>query len=264
MLRIKEKIQHFRFLQKNLGLRGAFIYKKEIKRSLKLKSKEHYHLASKNAEYPLICRAHSSDISVFHQIFFEKEYSCLDELVEVDLIVDLGANVGYSSAYFLSRFPQSQLICVEPDSSNFQILEQNLNPYKERVTLIKSGVWSHITGLTINEIPYRDGFEWTVQVRECRENEKPQMEAIDIGTILKQSGKSRISILKVDIEGAEAVVFNKNYESWLPYVDNIVIEIHDDSCFGKASDIVFQAISSCGNSFDVFNSGELTVFKASR
>jgi hypothetical protein len=41
----------------------------------------------------------------------------------------------------------------------------------------------------------------------------------------------------------------------------MAIELHDDSCFGRASDIVFNTVNSC-KSFDVSSSGELTVFKA--
>ena len=62
------------------------------------------------------------------------------------------------------------------------------------------------------------------------------------------------------MEGAEAVVFGKNYESWLPFAENIVIELHDDLSFGPASEIVFNAISSC-KLFDISKSGELSVFK---
>ena len=111
------------------------------------------------------------------------------------------------------------------------------------------------------ETPYRDGREWTVQVRECKPGEEAEMQATDVGTLLKESGLDRISILKIDIEGAEAVVFAHNYEYWLQYVDNMVIELHDDSFFGKASDIVLNTINS-GRSFNISQSGELTVCKS--
>jgi len=198
---------------------------------------------------------------VFDQIFIEREYSCLDDLSDVDLVIDCGANVGYSSAYFLTRFPKCKVICVEPDSSNFKLLQKNLAPYKDRITLMKSGLWSHNTGLKISAESRRVGNEWAVQVRECKPGEAPEIQAIDIGTILRESGQNKISILKIDIEGAEAVVFAKNYESWLSRVDNMVIELHDHYCFGKASDIVLNAISSV-KSFSMSKSGELTVFKA--
>jgi len=141
------------------------------------------------------------------------------------------------------------------------LLERNLTPFRERVKLIRSGIWSHTTDLKILETPYRDGRGWTVQVRECKQGEVSEMKAIDVGTLLRESGQTKISILKMDVEGAEAVVFAKNYESWLLCVDNIVIELHDDSSFGKASDTVLDAISSI-KSFDMSRSGELHVFKA--
>ncbi|CAN5382113.1 hypothetical protein BH10PLA2_BH10PLA2_26230 [soil metagenome] len=63
----------------------------------------------------------------------------------------------------------------------------------------------------------------------------------------------------MDIEGAEAQVFSENYESWIDYVDNIVIELHDDTAFGNASSIFTKAIA--GRSFTVSRCGELTVCK---
>jgi FkbM family methyltransferase len=220
-----------------------------------------YKLTSKNARFPLICRPNTSDNDVFKQIFIKREYSCLDDISNVDLVIDCGANVGYSAVYFLNRFPDCKVICVEPDPANFEILEQNLAPYNDRVETIRSGVWSHPANLKILEEPYRDGREWAVQVRECESGEIPEMQAVDVGTLLKESGQNKISILKMDVEGAEAVVFKENYESWLSCVDNMVIELHDDSSFGKASDVVLNAVSSV-KSFDLSTCRELTVFKS--
>jgi FkbM family methyltransferase len=248
-------------LKPDLGWIQACVYAIQEVRRPRLKGDESYTLISKNSQFPLVCRPNTSDIHVFDQIFIEREYSCLDELSDVDLVIDCGANVGYSSAYFLTRFPKCRVICVEPDSANFMILEKNLAPYKERVKLLNTGIWSHPADLKILETPYRDGEAWSVQVRECNPGEVPEMQATDVGTLLKESGLGKISVLKMDIEGAEAIVFSSNYESWLPAVDNMVIELHDDSSFGRASDIVLNAVNSC-KLFSTSTSGELTVFKA--
>lgn len=179
----------------------------------------------------------TSDINVFTQIFMSREYRCLDEVQEPSLIIDCGANVGYSSAYFLSRFPKAHLIAVEPDPKNFAMLLDNIRPFGGRATAICSGIWSREVGLVFSQEPFGDGREWARTVRVARDDEKPDMMAKDIGTLLKESGFERISILKVDIEGSEAEVFGSNYEPWIGRVDHMVIELHGGKCeeiFGEA------------------------------
>jgi FkbM family methyltransferase len=258
--KISEIVQEFELLTSSLGWMQAIIYSLQGLRQSLFSETGYHTLLSKSAQFPLVYRPETSDRDVFRQIFIEREYSCLDGMSSVDLVIDCGANVGYSSAYFLTSFPKCKVICVEPDPLNFVVLERNLAPYGDRVKLLNAGVWSHATGLKILETPYRDGREWAVQVRECLPEEHSEMQGMDIGTLLDESGSKEISILKMDIEGAEAVVFSRNYESWLPQVKNIVIELHDDSSFGRASDIVMSTVSAY-KSFDVSSSGELTVFK---
>jgi FkbM family methyltransferase len=246
-----------------IGLSQAYIYLLKDYRNRRAQIQENFYLLSKSSKFPVLCRPHTSDIKVFSQIFIEREYSCLDEISNVNYIIDCGANVGYSSAYLLTRFPDAKIVCIEPDPSNFAMLEQNMAPYKSRVKLIRAGLWSHPTGLKFSEQRYRDGGEWGVQVRECSAVENPDLQAIDLGSVLQELDVPKISILKMDIEGAEAVVFSKNYESWLPCFDNIVIELHDDTYFGKASEIVLDSIKSYGNKdFQISTCGELMVFKS--
>ena len=205
----------------------------------------------------LFVRRGSSDLDVFDQIFIQNEYGCLDDLTDVRLVIDCGANVGYSSAYFLSRHPKSRIVAVEPDPENFAMLRRNLAPYGSRANSIQAAVWSHPTRLALSESRYRDGREWTRQVRVAEPSDKTHIEGVDIGTLLASSGHDRISILKVDVEGAEAVIFSENYRSWLDKVDVIAIELHDDSVFGNGKEVFFTAIE--GRGFRVSRRGELTV-----
>jgi FkbM family methyltransferase len=207
--------------------------------------------------HPLFIRRGTSDLQVFDQIFVECEYRCLDDLTQVDLIIDCGANVGYSSAYFLSRFPNSRIVAVEPDPENFAMLSRNLAPYGRRVNLVHAGIWSHATRLGFVDEPYRDGREWTKQVRVAEPGDKAHIDGVDIETLLLSSGQDRISILKVDVEGAEVEIFSGNNLSWLDKVDAIAIELHDDSVFGNATEVFFAAIE--GRGFHLSRSGELTI-----
>jgi FkbM family methyltransferase len=221
-----------------------------------------YRLRAKHADHPLYCRARTSDADVFRNIFLEREYACIDDLARVQLVVDCGANAGYSAAYFLTRYPSADVVAIEPDPGNYEMLRLNTLPYGDRIKAYRSAVWSHPATLVITDSVYRDGREWTKQVREARPNDMHGLAAVDIGTLLRDSGHQRISILKVDIEGAEAVVFSEGHESWLSKVDNILIELHDDSAFGDCPSIFYRAIAD--QDFTVSHVGELTVCKRER
>lgn len=173
-----------------------------------------------------MCRPGTSDEEVFSQVFVAGEYACLDPPVEPRFILDCGANVGYTSAYLLTRFPDAFLLAVEPDPGNAEILSQNLLPYGNRAKVLKTAIWSHKVGMVMSTTPFGDGREWARQVREARDGESPQMFATDIGTLIVKSGYERIGILKIDIEGAEQAIFSVDCSWWLSLVDSIAIELH--------------------------------------
>lgn len=240
-----------------LGPRGAALYWSQWLGVSLERSDSVNTLRARRSDYPLFARPGTTDAYVFRQIFLEREYACIDDANDVQLVVDCGANVGYSSAYFLSRYPETHVIAVEPDEGNFAMLQRNMASYGDRVTTRRAGVWSHPGTLVIHDGSFRKGREWTRQVREAQPGDADGLPAVDVETLLRESGYERISILKIDIEGAEAIVFSEGYEGWLSKVDTLVIELHDDSPFGNCSHVFSQAIA--GQAFTVSRAGELTV-----
>lgn len=184
---------------------------------------------TKCAKYPLRARPGTSDRSVFWRVFVYREYLRMGEPKNPGLIIDCGSNVGYSCAYFLTRFPKSYVIAVEPDVGNFDLLRANLAPYGDRCRLVNSAVWSKPAGLVFEESTLKES-EQGRRVRETREGEKPAMIATDIGQLLRESGFDRISILKIDIEGSEVEVFSSNCSEWISRVDHLLIELHGEEC----------------------------------
>ncbi len=205
-------------------------------------------LSSKYLKHHVRRRRNSSDLYVFDQIFIELQYRCLDGVYSPKLIVDCGANVGYSTAYFLSKFPSSKVIAIEPDSENFRLLKKNAHPYGKRCELIQGAVWPKEELLNIN-IPTTAASEWAISVSPCA-NGQGSVQAITIQSLL--AGEARISILKIDIEGAEYELFREKPD-WLDRVDNIVIELHGRRC----EEAFFAAIT--GRRFAISRCGELTV-----
>ncbi len=235
----------------NLGLRNtAFNICQRIRVSLW--KPDVFSFRSKYAATPVWCRRGTSDTLVFGQIFVAREYRCLDYVVDPEVIIDCGANVGHSAVYFLSRFPSAQVVCIEPDDSNFAALLRNTDPYKDRVTALQMGVWARSAGLVVERGNSLDGREWSFTVREASNGEKYDVQGIDMETLLAPFVGRHISILKIDVEGAERIIFAGSCD-WLGRVDNLVIELHG----AEADEVFTHAISSCD--FHRSTCDELTV-----
>jgi FkbM family methyltransferase len=251
---VRERLYRWTLALKTLGPAevGSFLVRR-LRETLRL-TRGQYEMKTRNAQFPVLCRSQSSDLNVFSQIFVHREYRCLDDLTNVGVVIDCGANVGYSSAYFLSRFPGSTVIAIEPDAENFDALEKNLAPYGDRVRAVRSGVWSDTVGLVMNEATFRDGREWTRRVRPALPGEVADMEAVDLRSLIDTCDGKRISILKVDIEGAEYEVFaSPGWRSWIDRVDRLVIEVHTEDAYR----VTMAALEEAG--FETSWSDELIV-----
>jgi FkbM family methyltransferase len=184
----------------------------------------------------LAVRIGASDISVFQAVFLEDAFDLSSLCSDPKLILDLGANVGYASVYFSHTYPTAKVLAVEPEESNFKILQENTAPYKN-VVPIQAAIWSKKEKLQIKD---PNAEKWGIQVSEFKgEESSVAVDAVTVDELLEKSGFDAIDILKIDIEGAEQNLFSGNYESWLKKTRVLVIELHGGICaqvFNKAVD----------------------------
>ena len=110
---------------------------------------------------PVAIRTGMSDMQVFHDIFIWDEYSFLKPVSERISILDIGANVGYSSTYFAGIYPKCEVVAVELMHSNFEQLSRNTAFLGERIRTVEAAVWSHNDGVSIADDTFRDGDAWT-------------------------------------------------------------------------------------------------------
>ena len=206
------------------------------------------------------CRIFESDFMVLEQIVFNQEYLALVDLIRKDnytpkVLFDCGANVGYTSQYLSSFFGFQKIIAVEPNPETFEIMTANLNRLKDGVSVISEmkGVWSSTTHLSIKK-DFRDGKAWSFSLYE--DKEKGTIPVISLNDLMTNNNVERIDILKIDIEGSEANIFNdeNNIRKVLTNTKYIAIEIHDEfNCREQVEKILDQTGFKC------FRSGELTI-----
>lgn len=206
----------------------------------------------RDIEYPITLRKDSSDINTFIQIFIEQEYEIKIDIIP-KVIVDCGANIGLFSILMKNKFPDVEIVCIEPDFENFSILKKNLQPYK-RINYKNCGLWHKETRLKIFD-KYQFG-KWGMVVEE--DKEYGTINTITVENIFNEFQFDRIDILKIDIETSEKNVFSENFENWISKVKIIIIELHDWLAPG-CSQSFFYAIHKSIKNYKYFIVGENTI-----
>lgn len=131
-----------------------------------------------------------------------------------------------ASVFFANKYPQAQIIAIEPEAANYELLRKNTAPYPN-VTCIEAALWKTDTMLVLAD---PGGGNWSFQTFESSKPGKARrrqtVEGITVGTLMTRFGIDRVDFLKVDIEGAEKEVF-EGTPSWVNNVGLIAVELHD-------------------------------------
>ena len=241
---------------------------KGIKEYVKLKIGKRKYLFFENNEcitiyipdyvHPIYLRSQTSDYPTFKQIFVAKEYT-LSFNFQPKIIVDAGANIGLAALYFANLFPEAKIFSIEPEKSNIELLKKNTAPYKKIQCLPMA--LHHTSNLTLKIIDEGIG-KWGFVTKSEVELAKTSkiigsVETISLESLLETEKIKLIDILKVDIEGAEKFLFEKNYEIWLPQTRCVIVELHDH-WYPGCKESVFNAMTKFN--FTYYEKGENVVF----
>src|SRR4030042_5238997 len=100
--------------------------------SLYLKFKFHFtrKIRIPGVLHPVFLRPGTIDEYTFQEIFVMRDYG-IEYLIDGSqpVIIDAGANIGLSSVYFASRFPNAIIECFEPEDENYALLLKNTEKY---------------------------------------------------------------------------------------------------------------------------------------
>jgi len=184
---------------------------------------------------PVFLRKGTSDLATFDQVFLTGIYK-LPVDFNPSVIIDCGANVGMASVYFANRYPKAKIISIEPDPSNFEVLQMNGKGYSN-ITLLKKAVW-HTTG-SLHIIDPGKG-QYALQVSDQVNTSHKivaTIEAVTLNDLLVDYNLESIDFIKIDIEGSERFVFSENAE-WLSRTKALSVEIHESISPGTSKTVV--------------------------
>jgi FkbM family methyltransferase len=142
-----------------------------------------------------------------------KELERADVTIESgDVFVDLGANIGMSSIYALSK-GAAEIHCFEPDPAMVALIKKNVPSAK----VYQRAIAENRENLELYHWPYNP-----VNV-----GPKYKCEGMPLKDVLNTVGK-KIHYLKMDIEGFETAVFNSVTKEDCAQIDKLMVEYHSE------------------------------------
>jgi FkbM family methyltransferase len=173
--------------------------------------------------------------------------------INVNSILDGGANIGDSSVIMQITYKPSILLAIEPDGENYGLLRKNTASYPN-IKCMKAALWDCDTSLILHS---KVGSTVSSRV-ECANGGGDTVTARSITSLARESGLSGFDLVKLDIEGAEREVLSSDEGAWLAKCNVFILELHDHMAPG-AGRVLVKAIDKWGP-FRMSIAGEYIVF----
>jgi FkbM family methyltransferase len=145
---------------------------------------------------------------------------------EVDLIWDLGANIGTTMADLAERFPRARVTGVEIDPGNARLCGVNLHAWYERCHVLRGAVWPEEGRIAFVS---ERGEELSPHVIRPGEpdNGWPTSPCVTLdGLAAELADGEQVGFVKMDIEGAEREVLRRA-TGWTSRVRCLKVEVHE-------------------------------------
>lgn len=167
--------------------------------------------------------ARRADWGPVESVLLGGEYDFVEQLLAKfsrPVVVDLGANIGTFALFVFRQFPAATVYSVEASGAVAQVLDRNrqLNPGYSWQTC-RAAVWN-ASGF----IRFQTGRQASTQGRVSQDGDE-MVPTITLSNLLNDHVKTRVTLLKMDIEGAEAAVLPESAAD-LRQVEQVLVQIH--------------------------------------
>lgn len=158
--------------------------------------------------------------SLLIEIMIKEEYY-IDLKTNTPLIIDCGANIGFTVLYFKLKYPNAKIIAIEANKDTYDILADNVRQLSD-VTTYNCFV-SNVSDSSVDFYTSGAG-DVNASLVADRGGVLNVVKTMSLSSII--AGK-HVDVLKMDIEGGEFAIFNERENlDYLANVDNILMEYH--------------------------------------
>lgn len=186
---------------------------------LKLVKSKKYTYFQKNKIY---FSNYESFVASLTEIFFYKSYF-FETKSSSPVIIDCGANIGITSLYFKSIYPQARITNIEAVPNTFKILKKNTKSFSD-LTNINTVVCKNVRSEKQVRIPSgKDNNDLNFSVFNGKPN-KTHLKSSRLSDFVTE----KTDCLILDIEGNEdQILLDLKENDKLKFIKNIFVEFHN-------------------------------------
>jgi FkbM family methyltransferase len=189
-------------------------------------------------QYNIRAFDYASIRQLFEEIFYRNEYYFKTKNKN-PVIIDCGANIGFSIIFFKWLYPDSTIYGFEPDKRTFELLEKNIAKNElKNVHLINVAVSNKSGKIDFFIDPEHPGNP-AMSTRYGRMPKyKTIVQSISLSSFIKKNNIRDIDFIKMDIEGSEKEVLKDlDKNKMFNRIKKLLIEYHhkivgEKSCLG--------------------------------
>jgi len=201
-----------------------------------LKNKGHHLRSIKWNDKEVHYRTRSSDMTLIYEILLKSKYKSeyfFPEEINPKVIFDIGGNIGITSVYLASIFPDALIYVFEPLKDNFEILQKNTQSYSN-IKAFNFGLGSQNGSFKVYLSDDSENFGGVSFYPDGEGNKREsyaECEVRNINDVISEYGISCIELIKIDTEGAEFDILSSISDKVIRKTSWITGELHGNRDF---------------------------------
>lgn len=174
-----------------------------------------------------------------------------------DVVYDVGANIGIYSRFIVQEFGASKVYAFEPTAGNYPRLVRNLEigrcANRSEALKLAIGDEDGEVDFQVDDMSALTGALDSVNHGQASRNRvqyhlPPMIEKVSVArldTVIRDRGLTPPDVVKLDIEGAEALALKGAHKLLEERRPRLAIELHSGSVAGEVLDILRQYDYRC-------------------
>jgi len=181
-------------------------------------------------------RSSTSDMTLMYEILFQTKYKSeyfFPDKLNPKVIFDIGGNIGITSIYLASIFPDAKIYTFEPLPDNFEILIKNIQKY-DNIEAFNIGLGSKNGNFKVylsDDSENYGGVSFFPHPIGNKSDAYVSCEVKNINEMMEKINIESIDLIKIDTEGAEYDILTALHEKILRNVSWITGELHGNQDF---------------------------------